>query len=126
MAVGGSEDAARLSGISVGWVKLRVYLFSGFASGIAGILYCCRTYQGDPKAGTAYELEAIAAAVIGGTSLAGGQGGIMGTIVGVLALGILTNVLGLNNVDENVQWMVKAVIILVAVWLQLVGTRKRA
>jgi len=126
MAVGGSEDAARLSGINVAWVKVRVYTLSGLVAGIAGVLYCCETHQGDPKAGMAYELDAIAAAVIGGTSLAGGKGGILGTIVGALALGILSNVLGLNNVDENMQWMLKAVIILVAVWLQLVGTKKTA
>ena len=126
MAVGGSESAARLSGINVTWVKVRVYLLSGFVAGIAGVLYCCETHQGDTKAGTAYELDAIAAAVIGGTSLSGGKGGIFGTAVGALALGILTNVLGLNSVDENVQWMLKAVIILVAVWLQLVGTKKSA
>jgi len=126
MAVGGSEDAARLSGINVSWVKIRVYLLSGFVCGIAGVLYCCETHQGDPKAGMAYELDAIAAVVIGGTSLAGGKGGILGTVVGALALGILSNVLGLNNVDENVQWMLKAGIILVAVWLQLLGTKKTA
>jgi ribose transport system permease protein len=124
MAVGGSEDSARLSGINVTWVKIRVYLLSGLVAGIAGVLYCCETHQGDPKAGMAYELDAIAAAVIGGTSLAGGKGGIFGTIVGALALGILSNVLGLNSVDENVQWMLKAVIILVAVWLQLLGKKK--
>lgn len=123
-AVGGNEDAARLSGINVMWVKIRVYLFSGFIAGIAGVLYCCETHQGDPKAGMAYELDAIAAAVIGGTSLAGGKGGIVGTMAGALALGMLSNVLGLNSVDENVQWMLKAVIILMAVWLQLLGTKK--
>jgi ribose transport system permease protein len=126
LAVGGNEDAARLSGINVAWVKIRVYWLSGFVAGIAGVLYCCETHQGDPKAGMAYELDAIAAAVIGGTSLAGGKGGIFGTVVGALALGILSNVLGLNSVDENVQWMLKAVIILAAVWLQLVGRKKTA
>ena len=123
-AVGGSEDAARLSGINVAWVKTRVYLLSGLIAGIAGILYCCETHQGDPKAGMAYELDAIAAAVIGGTSLMGGKGGIFGTFVGALVLGILSNILGLNSVDENVQWMLKAAIILVAVWLQMLGPRR--
>ena len=126
MAVGGNEDAARLSGINVTWVKIRVYALSGLIAGVAGVLYCCETHQGDPKAGMAYELDAIAAAVIGGTSLAGGKGGIIGTVVGALALGILSNVLGLNSVDENVQWMLKAVIILMAVWLQLVGSKRTA
>jgi ribose/xylose/arabinose/galactoside ABC-type transport system permease subunit len=121
IAIGGSEETARLSGINVDLVKMRVYWLSGIIAGIAGVLYCCETHQGDPKAGTAYELDAIAAAVIGGTSLSGGTGSIIGTMVGALALGIISNVLGLNNVDENVQWMIKAVIILAAVWLQRVG-----
>lgn len=126
MAVGGSENAARLSGINVNTTKIWVYTLSGFVAGIAGVLYCCETHQGDPKAGMAYELDAIAATVIGGTSLAGGKGGIFGTVVGALALGVLSNVLGLNNVDENVQWMLKAVIILTAVWLQQFGMKKSA
>jgi ribose transport system permease protein len=124
VAVGGSETAARLSGMNVAWVKVRVYALSGFLAGIAGIIHACQNHQGSPNAGVAYELDAIAAAVIGGTSLAGGKGGILGTVVGTLALGILSNLLGLNNVDENMQWMLKAAIIVVAVWLQTVGTRK--
>ncbi len=122
-AVGGNEDAARLSGINVGWVKVRVYALSGFIAGIAGILYCSETHLGNPNAGQAYELDAIAAAVIGGTSLMGGRGSITGTIVGALVLGIISNVLGLNNVQENVQWMIKGGIILAAVWLQMVGRK---
>jgi len=124
VAIGGSENSAHLSGIHTTSIKVRVYLLSGFIAGISGVLYCCETFQGDPKAGIAYELDAIAAAVIGGTSLMGGKGGIFGTFVGALALGILSNLLGLRNVDENVQWMLKAVIILAAVWLQGVGARK--
>jgi ribose transport system permease protein len=124
VAIGGSEESARLSGIAVRWVKVRVYVFSGLLAGIAGILHCAQTHQGSSNAGVSYELDAIAAAVIGGTSLAGGKGGILGTIVGALALGILSNLLGLRNVDENVQWMVKAVIIVIAVWLQKVGTKE--
>ncbi|GMU92709.1 MAG: sugar ABC transporter permease [Candidatus Hydrogenedentota bacterium] len=123
VAVGGSDAGARLSGIDVGWVKVRVYTLSGFFAGVAGIIHCCQFHQGNPNAGVAYELDAIAAAVIGGTSLAGGVGGIFGTLVGTLALGILSNLLGLNNVDENVQWMLKAAIIVVAVWLQSIGRR---
>jgi len=124
VAVGGSEAAARLSGMNVAWVKVRVYALSGFLAGAAGIIHACQNHQGSPNAGVAYELDAIAAAVIGGTSLAGGSGGILGTVTGTLALGILSNLLGLNNVDENLQWMLKAVIIVVAVWLQSVGTKK--
>lgn len=124
VAVGGSEVAARLSGINVSWVKVRVYALSGFLAGIAGIIHACQNHQGSPNAGVAYELDGIAAAVIGGTSLAGGKGGIIGTVVGTLALGVLSNLLGLNNVDENTQWMLKALIIVGAVWLQSVGARK--
>jgi len=124
VAIGGSENAARLSGIPVTWVKVRVYLLSGLVAGVAGVLYCCETHQGDPKAGISYELDAIAAAVIGGTSLAGGKGGIFGAFVGALALGILSNLLGLRNVNENMQWMLKAVIIVAAVWLQMVGSKR--
>lgn len=123
-AVGGAEDAARLSGINVAWVKIRVYMLSGFVAGIAGVLYCCETHQGNPNAGVAYELDAIAAVILGGTSLMGGKGGVFGTFVGALSLGILSNVLGLNNVDENVQWMLKAFIIVLAVWLQTAGARR--
>ncbi len=126
VAIGGSEESARLSGIAVRWVKVRVYLLTGLFAGIAGILHCSQTHQGSSNAGISYELDAIAAAVIGGTSLAGGKGGILGTVVGALALGILANLLGLRNVDENVQWMVKAVIIVIAVWLQMVGSKKEA
>lgn len=120
-AAGGNEETARLSGIHIDSVKVRVYLLSGVIAGIAGVLHACETQQGDPKAGTAYELDAIAAAVIGGTSLMGGRGGVSGTLVGALALGIVSNILGLNNVDENVQWMLKAAIIIAAVWLQRAG-----
>lgn len=124
LSVGGNEEAARLSGIRVGSVKVRVYLLSSFFAGIAGILHCCQNRQGNPNDGIAYELDAIAAAVIGGTSLAGGKGGIFGTFVGALALGILVTLLRLRGLDENVQWMLKAVIILSAVGLQMIGTRK--
>ncbi len=126
MALGGSESAARLSGIPVSWVKLRVYLFAGFVAGVAGVLNACEVHQGSANAGVGYELDAIAAAVIGGTSLAGGRGSIFGTLMGALALGILSNLLGLRNVDENVQWMLKAVIMIAAVWIQTIGTKKQA
>jgi len=124
VAIGGSEAAARLSGIRVGWVQIRVYALCGFMAGLAGIIHCCQNHQGSPNTGVGHELDAIAAAVIGGTSLAGGKGSILGAVVGTLALGILSNLLGLRNVDENMQWMLKAGIILVAVWLQTAGVRR--
>jgi ribose transport system permease protein len=82
------------------------------------VLYAAENHQGNPNAGVAYELDAIAAVVIGGTRLAGGKGSIAGTIVGTLIIGVLTNMLRLNNVDSNVEMMVKAVIIVLAVAIQ--------
>jgi ribose transport system permease protein len=88
------------------------------------VLHAAQNHQGNPNTGVAYELEAIAAVVIGGTSLMGGRGSIGGTVIGSLIIGILTNVLRLNNVDANVEMMVKAVIILGAVWLQQAGRKE--
>src|SRR2546426_12416248 len=89
-----------------------------FRSGFAGVLYAAENHQGNPNAGVAYELDAIAAVVIGGARLAGGQGTIGGTIIGTLIMGTLTNLLRLNNVDSNVEMMIKAAIIILAVALQ--------
>ena len=86
--------------------------------GFAGVLYAAGNQQGNPNAGVAYELDAIAAVVIGGTPLTGGRGSISGTIVGTLIMGVLTNMLRLNNVDSNVEMMIKAVIIVLAVAVQ--------
>lgn len=117
-AVGDNEKAAKYSGLPIARMKIWVYALSGLLAGVAGILYAAQTNQGDPNAGTGYELDVIAAVVIGGTSLAGGKGSMIGTVIGTLIVGVLTNILGLKNVDSNVQMMVKAVIIILAVWLQ--------
>ncbi|HXJ91684.1 MAG TPA: ABC transporter permease [Terriglobia bacterium] len=114
-AVGDNERAARYTGLPIARVKIWVYTLSGLLSALAGVIYAAENHQGNPNAGIAYELDAIAAVVIGGTSLMGGKGSVSGTGVGTLILGILTNVLRLNNVDSNVEMMVKAVIILLAV-----------
>jgi ribose transport system permease protein len=114
-AVGDNERAARYTGLPITRVKVCVYTLSGLLSGLAGVIYAAENHQGNPNAGVAYELDAIAAVVIGGTSLMGGKGSVSGTVVGTLILGILTNILRLNNVDSNVEMMVKAVIILLAV-----------
>jgi ribose transport system permease protein len=95
-----------------------VYSLSGLLSGYAGVLYAAENHQGNPNSGVAYELDAIAAVVIGGTRLSGGRGSITGTVIGTLIMGVLTNMLRLKNVDSNVEMMVKAVIIVVAVALQ--------
>jgi len=110
-AVGDNEKAAEYAGLPIRATKIWVYTLSGLFTGLAGVLYAAENHQGNPNAGVAYELDAIAAVVIGGTRLSGGQGSISGTIVGTLIMGVLTNMLRLNNVDSNVEMMIKAVII---------------
>jgi ribose transport system permease protein len=117
-AIGDNELAAQYAGLPIRATKIWVYTLSGLFSGIAGVLYVAENHQGNPNAGVAYELDAIAAVVIGGTRLSGGKGSISGTIVGSLIMGVLTNMLRLNNVDSNVELMVKAVIIVLAVIVQ--------
>lgn len=114
-AIGDNEKAAEYAGLPIGATKTWVYALAGLLSGFAGVLYAAENHQGNPNAGVAYELDAIAAVVIGGTRLSGGKGSIAGTIVGTLFMGILTNMLRLNNVDSNVEMMIKAVIIVLAV-----------
>ena len=117
-AIGGNEQAARLSGVAVDRVKIAVYAMSGFLASLAGVLYTAQYRQGKPDAGVGMELDAIAAVVIGGTSLMGGKGSIAGTFVGVLIFGFLSNILQLNNIDSNTQLVLKGGIILAAVLLQ--------
>jgi len=121
-AIGDNESAARLSGVRVGWHKAMVYVVSGFLAALAGLVHCAQLEQGNPNDGVSYELDAIAAVVIGGTPLTGGSGGVVGTLVGMLTIGVINNIMGLNNVDANLQLILKGVIILLAVWLQ----RRRA
>ena len=117
-AIGDNEKASLYAGIPVVRVKIWVYFLCALLSGLAGILHAAQCHQGNPNDGVAYELEAIAAVVIGGTSLSGGKGSILGTVVGTLIMGILTNILRLKMVDSNVELMIKAVIIVAAVWAQ--------
>ncbi len=117
-AIGDNETAAEYAGLPIRRTKIWVYTLSGLLSGFAGVLYTAENHQGNPNAGVAYELDAIAAVVIGGTRLSGGKGSISGTIVGTLIMGVLTNMLRLNSVDSNVEMMIKAVIIVLAVAVQ--------
>jgi simple sugar transport system permease protein len=117
-AIGGNEQAARVAGIRVDDVKITVYALSGALSALAGILYAVQYRQGKPEAGAGAELDAIAAVVIGGTSLVGGKGSMLGTLVGVLIFGFLSNILVLKNIDSNLQLVLKGLIILGAVSLQ--------
>ncbi|MHB8063918.1 MAG: ABC transporter permease [Ruminiclostridium sp.] len=118
-AVGGNEHAALVSGINIKRVKIFVYSIVGLLSGLAGIVLSARVSAGLPQAGNGYELDAIAAVVIGGTSLSGGRGRLGGTIIGVLIIGILTNGMDLLNVSSYYQQIVKGVIILGAVLLDM-------
>ncbi len=116
-AVGGNENAARASGINVAAVKTFAYTVCGALAGLAGLVLAARITTGQPNAGVGYELDAIAAVVIGGTSLNGGVGGIGGTILGALLMGVINNGLDLLNVSSYYQQIVKGVLIVGAVWL---------
>jgi inositol transport system permease protein len=114
-ALGGNEQAARISGINISRVKIGVYTIAGLLAGLSGLVLSSRIGSGQPGLGLGYELDAIASAVIGGTSLSGGIGTIWGTIVGALIIGVLNNGLDLLNVSAYWQTIVKGSIIVVAV-----------
>ncbi|MDE1513995.1 ribose ABC transporter permease [Vibrio sp. dsl-7] len=114
-AVGGNESATRLSGINVDSVKIGVYALCGLLAALAGIIVTSRLSSAQPTAGMGYELDAIAAVVLGGTSLMGGKGRIMGTLIGALIIGFLNNALNLLDVSSYYQMIAKAVVILLAV-----------
>ena len=123
-ALGGNEDSARLSGINTTKIKTLVYVISGFASSIAGVIIASRIGSASPNAGTGFELDAIAAVVIEGTSLAGGEGRITGTLIGALIIGVLNNGLNLMNVSPFYQSIVKGLVILIAVLLDKKSRKK--
>lgn len=116
-ATGGNEQSTQLSGINTAKIKFAVYAIAGLAAGIAGIVLSSRVMAGSPVLGQGYELDAIAAVVIGGTSLFGGIGSVMGTVIGVLIIGFMNNGLDLLNVSSYYQQIVKGVIIILAVLL---------
>ena len=117
-AVGGNETAARLSGVNVNRVKTTVFAASGLLAGLAALLHAALVNQGSHIDGNGYELNAIAAVVIGGTSLMGGVGTVVGSMIGALTLSILDNILGLRNVQSEYQAILKGVIIILAVIIQ--------
>ena len=116
-AIGGNETATRLSGVRVSRTKLAVYGLSGFATAIAAIVLTSRLMSGQPGAGEGFELDAIAAVVLGGTSIAGGRGSLIGTLLGALLLGVLNNGLNMVGVNPYVQTVVKGGIILLAIYI---------
>ncbi|MBU8879844.1 ABC transporter permease [Bacillus sp. FJAT-29790] len=116
-ATGGNEQSAKLSGINVTFIKISVYSIAGLLAGIAGMILSSRIMSGSPVLGQGYELDAIAAVVIGGTSLFGGVGSIFGTLIGVLIIGVMNNGLDLLNVSSYYQQILKGAIIVIAVLL---------
>ncbi len=114
-ALGGNESATRLSGINVDRIKIMVYALCGLLAALASVIEVARLSSAQPMAGNGYELDAIAAVVLGGTSLAGGKGRIVGTLIGALILGFLNNGLNLLGISSNYQMIVKALVILLAV-----------
>lgn len=123
-ALGGNEDAARLSGINVYKTKLIVYVIISMLAALAGIILASRLNGASPNLGTMFELDAIAAVVIGGTSLAGGSGTIGGTVIGALIIGVLNNGMSLLGVSTFYQLIIKGLIIILAVWFDVLQKRK--
>ena len=116
-AIGGNEEAARLSGVPVPRYKLLAYMLSGATAALAGIVLSSRLMSGQPNAGVGFELDAIAAVVLGGTSIFGGRGAIVGTLIGAVTLGVLNNGLNLMGVSPYTQKVLKGVIILLAIFV---------
>jgi ribose transport system permease protein len=123
-AVGGNEQAARLTGLRVNRIKIYVYALGGALAAVAGLIVTARLDSAQPNAGLGYELDSIAAVVIGGTSLAGGRGSVWGTVLGCLIIGVLNNGLFLLDVSPFWQQVVKGLVILMAVALDKVSARK--
>lgn len=124
-SVGGNEEASRLSGIKVGKVKFLVYVTGGMLTALAGMVLMGRLSSAQPNTGEGFELDAIAAVILGGTSLMGGRGSIWGTMVGAFIIGILNNGFNLIAVDAHFQLVAKGIIILLAVLLDRYLKRKR-
>lgn len=123
-AVGGNEEAAKYSGIKTKRVHFFAYTFSGLMAGFAGVVLASRMFSGQPTAGEMAELDAIAAVVLGGTSMTGGYGRIGGTVIGALIIGVLSNGLNLLGVSSFWQYIVKGFVILVAVYADVIRRKK--
>jgi ribose/xylose/arabinose/galactoside ABC-type transport system permease subunit len=125
-ALGGNAEAARLSGLNTRQITMSVYIISGFCAGVSGFLLTSRLNSAEQVAGQSYELQAIASVVIGGTSLFGGSGGVLGTLVGAVLIGVLNNGLVQMNVSAYYQPIVIGVIIVLSVYVdQVVKSRRR-
>lgn len=123
--IGGNETAARVSGIDVRHIKVMVYTLSGVLAGFAGMLLASRTVSGSPTAGSGYELDAIAAVIIGGISMAGGAGKWYGTVIGSLMIAVIGNGLDILGVSSNYQLVIKGAIIVLAVLIDIKSKARR-
>lgn len=124
-ATGGNEETTRLAGVSPNRIKLAVYVISGFTAALGGVLLTARLWSAQPNAAVGWELDAIAAPVLGGTSLFGGVGGIGGTLVGAFIIGVLSNGLNLLGISSYYQQVIKGVVFILAVMLDLFTKRRR-
>lgn len=124
-ALGGNEEASRLSGIRVRRTKVLVYSLNGLLAGLAGVTLAARLGAGAPASGLGYELDVIAAVVVGGTSLNGGRGSVLGTLAGTVFIGVLNNGLNLANVDPYTQKVALGVVILAAVWFDQIQKNRK-
>lgn len=124
-ALGSNEEATRLSGVNVNFWKIAIYVITGAFAGIAGIIMASRLNSAQPALGSGYELEAIAAVVIGGTSLSGGQGSILGTVIGALIMSVLTNGLRIMSVPQEWQVVIVGLVVIGAVYADILRRRKK-
>ena len=124
-AIGGNKNAAKLSGVRTRRVELMVYVISALCASIVGLILSARISSGQPTAGEGYELDAIAATAIGGTSMTGGVGSLTGTIFGFVLLGLMTNSMNLLNINSFYQEIVKCVLIIIAVFLDMTSKNKK-
>ncbi len=122
---GGNKEAAIYSGINVSALKIKVFMITAVMAGISGMILASRLYSGQPNAALSYELDAIAAAVLGGTSLNGGYGTVIGTMIGALTIGVINNGMNLMNVPYFYQMVVKGLVILIAVYVDVRNKKKR-
>ena len=125
-AIGGNATAAKFTGIKLNGLVIRVYIISALLSALAGIILASRMYSGQPTAGQGYESDAIAAAVLGGTSFTGGIGTISGTLIGALVIGVLSNGLNLLHISSYVQMVIKGIVIIMAVGIDLFKNRNNS
>jgi ribose transport system permease protein len=124
-AVGGNPVAAKYSGVNIIRVKIMVWTISGFLGAFAGIILAARMSSGQPSAGVSFETDAIAAAVLGGTSMYGGVGSVGGVFIGILVIGIISNGLNLLHVNSFWQYVAKGVIILLAVYIDMIRQKRQ-